>query len=208
MKLARAYTLPEFLHWTRRKLYLLVPLALLPVLLYHLLGWHWVALPWQVAALLGTATSFIVGFKNAQTYSRTQEAQQVWAAIMASSRYWGLICRDFPLDGQATRALVHRHLAWLTVLRHGLREPRIWETVQAGSHAEYRKTHYLVPEHASTLEADLQPLLTAQELQALQAAPHKGLGLLDQARETYDRLGAAPMLADLDLLAHAPAGAR
>jgi putative membrane protein len=29
------------------------------------------AIPWTVVALLGTATAFIVGFKNTQTYSRT-----------------------------------------------------------------------------------------------------------------------------------------
>jgi ion channel-forming bestrophin family protein len=75
MKISKRYTLPEFLDWTRRKRY--VALAIIPVALYQLLGWTWFALPWSVAVLLGTAASFIVGFKNVHTYNRTVEAPQV-----------------------------------------------------------------------------------------------------------------------------------
>ena len=35
----------------------------------------WLGIPWTVVALLGTATAFIVGFKNVQTYNRTWEAR-------------------------------------------------------------------------------------------------------------------------------------
>ncbi|HEU5297727.1 MAG TPA: hypothetical protein VFU71_23325 [Burkholderiaceae bacterium] len=51
-----------------------------PMVLYRLLGQKWIALPWSLAVLLGTAASFIVGFKNVQTYNRTVEAQHVWTA--------------------------------------------------------------------------------------------------------------------------------
>src|SRR5512145_1717321 len=129
MKVGPSYTLLEFLAWTRRRLYVLLVLALVPVALYRLLGQTWIALPWSMAVLLGTATSFIVGFKNAQTYSRTVEAQQVWSAIASASRYWGTVSRDFPANPRSTRTLVRRHLAWLTVLRYQLREPRIWESI-------------------------------------------------------------------------------
>ena len=78
MKVGKSYKLSEFLDWTRRKLYVVLALAIIPVVLYQLLGQKWIALPWSLAVLLGTATSFIVGFKNAQTYNRTVEAQQVW----------------------------------------------------------------------------------------------------------------------------------
>ena len=95
MKISRSYKLSEFLDWTRRRLYVVLVLAIVPVVLYQLLGQKWVALPWSLAVLLGTAASFIVGFKNVQTYNRTVEAQQVWTAIASASRYWGTICRDF-----------------------------------------------------------------------------------------------------------------
>ena len=123
MKISKSYKLSEFLDWTRRKLYVVLALAIIPVVLYQLLGQKWIALPWSLAVLLGTAASFIVGFKNAQTYNRTVEAQQVWTAIASASRYWGTICRDFPTNPRSTKALIHRHLAWLTVLRYQLREP-------------------------------------------------------------------------------------
>ena len=84
-----------------------------------------------MALLFGTATSFIVGFKNAQTYNRMLEAQQVWTAIAGTSRYWGLISRDFPTTQTTSKALIYRDLAWLTVLRYYLRGSRVWETVRA-----------------------------------------------------------------------------
>src|SRR5678816_1485751 len=111
MKISRSYKISEFLHWTRRRLYLVLMLAIVPLVLYQLLGQKWVALPWSLAVLLGTAASFMVGFKNVQTYNRTMEAQQVWTAIASVSRYWATICRDFPTNSRSTKALIYRHLA-------------------------------------------------------------------------------------------------
>ena len=155
MKISRSYKLSEFLAWTRRKLYIVLTLATIPVVLYQLLGQKWVALPWSLAVLLGTAASFIVGFRNAQTYNRTVEAQQVWTAIASASRYWGTISRDFPTNPRSTKVLIHRHLAWLTVLRYELRSPRVWETVTSSSNAEFRDKFYTVPEAESGLEVEL-----------------------------------------------------
>jgi ion channel-forming bestrophin family protein len=83
MKIGKSYRLVEFLTWTRRKIYILLVMAIISVALYEVLGQKWISAPWSVALLFGTATSFIVGFKNAQTYNRMLEAQQVWAAIAA-----------------------------------------------------------------------------------------------------------------------------
>src|SRR6185503_17568155 len=147
MKIGKSYKLSEFLVWTRRKLYILLLLSSVPVVVYQLLGQKWIAVPWAIAVLAGTVTSFIVGFKNAQTYARTVEAQQIWTAIASASRYWGTICRDFPSNARSTRALIYRHLAWLTVLRYQLRASgRVWETATAPSNAEYREKFYSVPE--------------------------------------------------------------
>src|SRR5262245_14936811 len=121
MKISKSYSVAEFLEWTRRKLYIVLALAIVPVVLYEPLGQKWIALPFSLAALLGTAAAFIVGFRNAQTYNRAAEAQQVWTAIVSFSRYWGMICRDFLTNPHAATALVYRHLAWLTVLRYELR---------------------------------------------------------------------------------------
>jgi ion channel-forming bestrophin family protein len=124
----------EFLEWTRRKLYVVLALAIIPVVFYQLLGQKWIALPWSVAVLLGTATSFIVGFKNAQTYSRAVEAQQVWTAIASASRYWGTICRNFPTNPRSTRTLIQRHVAWLTAALSTARPPSLGERDQPRQH--------------------------------------------------------------------------
>jgi ion channel-forming bestrophin family protein len=178
MKISKSYKLSEFLVWTRRKLYVVLALAIIPVVLYELLGQKWIALPWSLAVLLGTAASFIVGFKNAQTYNRTVEAQQVWTAIASASRYWGTICRDFPTSSRSTQALVRRHIAWLTVLRYELRRPRVWESVTGSSNAEYQAKFYTVPETETTLEVELAKHLPEDEMEELAAAQNKATRLI------------------------------
>ena len=167
MKISKSYKLSEFLDWTRRRLYVVLALAIVPVVLYQLLDQRWIALPWSVAVLLGAAASFIVGFKNAQTYNRTVEAQQVWTAIASASRYWGTISRDFPTNPRSTKSLIYRQLAWLTVLRYQLRRRRVWES--ATRNAEYQSRFYSVPEAESPLEAELPKYLPEDELKQLAA---------------------------------------
>ena len=197
MKISKSYKLSEFLDWTRRKLYVVLALAIVPVALYQLLDQKWIALPWSLAVLLGTATSFIVGFKNAQTYNRTVEAQQIWTAIASASRYWGTISRDFPTNPRSTKTLIYRHLAWLTVLRYQLRGPRVWESVASGSDAEYREKFYTVPETESPLEVELAKYLSKDELEQLAATKNKATWLISAQSGTIKDLFANQQLAVL-----------
>jgi ion channel-forming bestrophin family protein len=189
MHIGKSYRLTEFLGWTRRRAYVLLLLGLVPVTAYQLLGWHWLALPWPIAVLLGTATSFIVGFKNAQTYNRTVEAQQVWTSIVVVSRYWALICRDFPKDRRELPTLLRRHLAWLTALRYQARDKRVWETSSSWSNEEYRRRNFTVPEHETPLESELRKHLTEDELTDVLAVENKPAWLLgmqsDAIRQLY-----------------------
>ena len=186
MNVGKSYRLAEFLLWTRRKFYVLVPLAAFPVLLIEYAGWQ-VQVPWVAVAVLGTAASFIVGFKNAQTYQRTMEAQQVWTAIAASSRYWGLVCRDFPSGGDPARTLVNRHLAWLTALRYQLRTPRPWETARKAPNAEYAKA-FTVPESRTPLDAELRKYLDDGDVARVVAARDKATLLLSLQSEAIRAL--------------------
>jgi putative membrane protein len=197
MKISKSYKLSEFLDWTRRKLYIVLARAIMPVVLYQLLGQTWIALPWSLAVLLGTAASFIVGFKNVQTYNRTVEAQQVWTAIASASRYWGTICRDFPTNPRSTKALIHRHLAWLTVLRYQLRGRRVWESVTGSSNTEYREKFYTVPESESPLEVELAKYLPKGELETLAATKNKASQLISAQSGTIKDLFARQELAVL-----------
>ena len=188
MKISKSYKVSEFLEWTRRKLYIVLALAIIPVVLYQLLGQKWIALPWSLGVLLGTATSFIVGFKNAQTYYRTVEAQQVWTAIVSASRYWGTISRDFPTNVRSAQALIQRHLAWLTVLRYELRSPRVWECVTSSSNVEYRDKFYTVPETECGLEVELAKHLPDYELEQLAATKNKATWLISAQSATIKAL--------------------
>jgi putative membrane protein len=191
MHIGRSYRLTEFLHWTRRRIYVLILVTAVPVVLYQWLGLKWITLPWAVIAVLGTATSFIVGFKNAQTYGRTLEAQQVWTAIATSSRYWGLISRDFPIDRDKTTQLVHRHLAWLTALRYQLRTERVWESAASHSNAEYRKKFFPVPEEETPLDQELRKYLADDELAQLSPLRGKTTRLMSAQSEAIRALYAS-----------------
>lgn len=195
MKISESYKLSEFLGWTRRNLYVVLALAIVPVASYELLDQKWIALPWSVAVLLGTATSFIVGFKNAQTYNRTVEAQQIWTSIASSSRYWGMISREFPTNPIVTRTLIHRHLAWLTALRYQLRGRRVWESVTRGSDAEYRAKFYTVPEAESPLDVELAKCLSHDEVEQLAARNDKATQLIGAQSATIKDLLAIQQLA-------------
>ena len=70
-------------------------MGLIPVVLHKVGGLKWLTIPWAVVALLGTATVFTGGFKNAQTYNRASEGQRTWSDILSMSRYWGVISLDF-----------------------------------------------------------------------------------------------------------------
>jgi putative membrane protein len=173
MHIGKNYTPLEFLAWTRRRGYVLLLVALTSVAAYKILGWTWLAIPWPVAVLLGTAASFIVGFRNSHTYARTQEAQQAWTSLAVTTRYWGLICRDLPKDRSQFDLLLRRHLAWLTVLRYQAREPRIWESVSLRSNQEYQRRNYQVPEQQTPLEDELRRVFPHEDLPRLLASQDK-----------------------------------
>jgi putative membrane protein len=77
MHTGKSYKISEFLFWTRRSIFWLLLLGTIPTVLYQVFDVKWLSVPWPVVALLGTATAFIVGFKNLQTYNRTWEARQL-----------------------------------------------------------------------------------------------------------------------------------
>src|SRR5262245_14695231 len=128
MHTGKSYTLSEFLIWTRRSLFWLLLWSAVPTVLYQIFDLKWLSIPWPVVALLGTATAFIVGFKNLQTYNRTWEARQIWGSAISASRSWAMMCRDFIVDSDKSRRIIYRHFAWLTALRYQLRSGRTWES--------------------------------------------------------------------------------
>jgi putative membrane protein len=189
MHVGKSYKLSEFLIWTRRKVYTLLVLGILPVILYHAMGIKWLAVPWTVVALLGTATAFIVGFKNTQTYNRTRDAQQVWTNILNSSRAWAIMSRDYLHDPEKTKTLIYRHFAWLTAMRYQLREDRVWEVTDKSHNAEYQR-YYKIPERETVLETALGKYVSNDELNYILTTKNKATQIMSMqgksVKELYD----------------------
>ena len=125
--------------WTRIDTFLFLVIATIPVVLYQILGLKWLHLPWLPIALIGTAVAFIISFQNNATYDRVWEARKIWGGIVNASRAWGVMVKDFVTNERAVqeasdeelagihRELILRHVAWLTALRHAMRQARPWE---------------------------------------------------------------------------------
>jgi ion channel-forming bestrophin family protein len=188
MHTGTSYKLSEFLIWTRRNIYALLVVGILPVVAFQVLGWRWLAIPWTVVALLGTATAFIVGFKNTQTYNRTWEARQIWGSILNSSRAWGAQCRDFVENNPAAvKTLIYRHFAWLTALRYQMRDPRAWESSSKPHNEEYSR-YYTIPEKETLLDAELAKYLAPEELQYVLSTKNRAAQIMSLQSKTLREL--------------------
>lgn len=199
MHTGRSYRLFEFLDWTRRNIYILVLVGAVPVILYQTAGLKWLGIPWTVVALLGTATAFIVGFKNVQTYNRTWEARQIWSDIVGNSRAWGTMCRDYLNNPGESRDLIYRHLAWLTALRFQLREPRTWETTGKAHNLEYGR-FYSVPERETTLAAELARYVAEGELKYILTTENKATQIASLQSKAIGKLFARQEIVVLQLV--------
>ncbi|MGE8426954.1 MAG: bestrophin family protein [Sphingobacterium sp.] len=169
MYIGRTYKITEFLFWTRRNLFSLFLISIVPVLLYELLGLRWLIVPWPIVAFLGTATAFVVGFKNQQTYNRTWEARDIWALKIGMSRAWAMMCRDFIKDRDMVHEIASRHLAWLSVLRYELRSKRAWENIDKSYNREYAN-FYTIPEREIALSTVLQKYISDDEVEKVISA--------------------------------------
>jgi ion channel-forming bestrophin family protein len=187
MHTGKSYKLSEFLIWTRRSISWLFLLATIPTVLYQVFGLKWLSIPWPVVALLGTATAFIVGFKNVQTYNRTWEARQIWGAAMSASRSWALMCRDFIPDSNRSGEIIYRHFAWLTALRYQLRTDRSWETTNKTYNREYKK-FYTIPEKETPIDAELSKYITKEEMKNVLSKNNKAIYLLSLQSDALKNL--------------------
>ncbi len=144
-------------------------LAVVMTGLYQFAGLQWLRIPWAPLALIGTAVAFLIGFQNNAAYGRAWEARKIWGGIVNASRAWAVMSRDLvnndhavqPVSDEAlaehrTR-LIHRHLAWMTALRHSMRVKKSWEVFveQRTSKEWYEKV--CIPERDTPLEDDLAP---------------------------------------------------
>ncbi len=153
---------------------------------YSLMDWF--RIPWTPMALIGTAVAFVIGFQNNAVYGRIWEARKIWGGIVNTSRTLGVFVQDMLTDeyskgnvSQETlkaeqKALTYRHIAWMTALRHAMRQQKNWETT--GSHKTNREWGIRPPEKNSTLEEDLKNYLTKSELDHVMSLDNHQTALL------------------------------
>lgn len=139
MFIGKRYPFWGLVNWSKKYIYIFLLMDTIPILAYKLLGWHWLAIPWQPIALIGIAVSFYLGFKNNSSYDRLWEARKIWGGIVNASRTFTVMSRDFITNEHAKKKLseselnnihisiVHRHVAWLKALTYQLRLPKPWE---------------------------------------------------------------------------------
>lgn len=190
MYVEKKYSFKDLLIWTRWEILLFLIVGLIPALLIDLAGWRWLHLPWTPIALIGTAVAFLIGFQNNAAYGRAWEARQIWGGIVNASRSWTVMVRDMVTNEYAEpkadegeisvhrTALVERHIAWLTALRHAMRQPRPWETSALHRTNQEWRDKVRIPEQAVSLDSDLEPLLSPEELNEATAKTNKPAAIL------------------------------
>ena len=186
----KKYSFRDMILWTRVEIAIFFAIAFVPTLLFEVANLKWIRLPWTPIALVGTAVALLISFQNNAAYGRAWEARKIWGGIINQSRSWAIMIKDMVTNEYAEEpvadhelleqqtVLIHRHLAWLTALRHAMRESRPWE-VFAESHTN-KEWHerIFIPERKHSLEDDLQPLLSNDEFQHVLHQTNKAAAIL------------------------------
>ncbi|RZL50342.1 MAG: multidrug transporter [Pedobacter sp.] len=207
MNIASHYKLLHFIPWTRTKIYRMLIISVIPTILFYFFDLKWLAIPWVPVALLGTATAFISGFKNTQTYNRTWEARQIYGAIINSSRAFGIMVKDFVRvadkleQEELIKSIVYRHFAWLTALRFQLREIKSWENVKTRSYNREYLKYYKVLEWESNLDDELKAFLTEEERQYILSTKNRATQLIALQSSAIKKLNVQGLIADLNYIA-------
>jgi putative membrane protein len=188
----RIFPIKGVIKWTRHYIFLFLLIAVIPVILYDLIGLRSLRVPWLPLGVLGTAVAFIVGFKNNTSYDRLWEARKIWGGIVNSSRSWTIMLKDFITNQHNNlnkseqelqnlkREFVYRHIAWLTALRYQMREDRPWEMhlKTKKSNKEFRTSQYRVVEEHVPLKEALEPYLSKVELEEIVTKGNKASQIL------------------------------
>ncbi len=163
--------------WTRYETFSFLAIIIVAVGLYQILGLEWLKIPWTPLALIGTAVAFVIGFQNNSAYGRIWEARKIWGGIVNTSRTFGMFLQDMVTNEHTTiklskeelfheiKTLTYRHIAWMTALRHAMRTPKPWETInQEKSNREWSAT-IRPPERESTAEKDMKAYLSEKDME-------------------------------------------
>lgn len=186
----RNYSLRDMIKWMRKDIFIFIIIGAIPVVLYSVLDFKWLHLPWLPIALIGTALAFIIGFKNNASYGRLWEARKIWGGIVNASRSFAIMANDFINNDHASekksdkelqdirRTLIHRHIAWMTAHRYTLREPRPWEMFKAAvTNSEFAELYDVREWKVPYVEA-ISPYLTENDKKAIETKTNKATAIM------------------------------
>lgn len=192
----RRFPAVGMMKWTRRDTYVFILIGVIPVFMYKGLGFYWLHLPWLPIGVVGTAVAFIVSFKNNASYDRSWEARKIYGGIVNASRSFTLMLNDFisnrhaknPLsEGELSKIrkeMVMRHVAWMTSLRHALRQHKPWEVSKLHKSDQEYMAHIEVREWNYTLEEELEGYVSESEKKEILSKKNKqGACLTLQSRQ-------------------------
>jgi len=171
--------------WTRYETLVFFLIALIVVILFEVADLKWLKVPWTPIALVGTAVAFVIGFQNNSAYGRIWEARKIWGGIVNTSRTFGMKAKDMVNSEYAkvdvsdaeiqaeVKALVYRHIAWMTALRHAMRQTKPWEVAtKERTNREWAKV-VAPPEWKSSVEEDLKPYLNNKDMDYVMSKKNK-----------------------------------
>lgn len=127
------------------------------------------------------------------------EARKIYGAIVNSSRIWGTLVKTYIANKHTFQSLsesdlksvrhrlIYRHIAWLSALRHQLRQPREWETMNKQFNIEHKK-FFNVLEHQTKLEDDLTTYLSEADKKYVLSKKNPAMHLIDVQSEDLKEL--------------------
>jgi len=202
------YPIKTVLRWTRRYIYFFILLSVIPVILYEVLDWKWLHLPWLPIGLVGTALAFINGFKNNASYGRLWEARKIYGGIVNASRLLATMVNDF-ITNEFTdhrksdtelftirKTIIMRHVAWMTSLRHALRQKKSWETTASNKSDKEHMRTIKVQEYENTLQEELQGYIIGDETDHILSMKNKQSACLSLQSRNFKELRIAGLIDD------------
>jgi len=179
----------DVLKWTKTEIIIFIFIAAIPTILYDILDYKWLAIPWLPVALVGTAVAFLIGFRNNASYDRLWEARKIWGAIVNSSRAWGIMIKDLVTDKHVDDKLskeelhtihtnfIYRHIGWLAALRFQLGQSRVWENSQESTSDKYKEV-FKSFKSESSMESELNKYFSESEKEYLSPKKNKATQII------------------------------
>ncbi|WP_179009677.1 bestrophin family protein [Winogradskyella forsetii] len=208
----KVFKIKDMAKWTRFETFLFIAIITAVVALYYFFDLAWLKIPWTPLALIGTAVAFVIGFQNNSAYGRIWEARKIWGGITNTSRTFGMYVQDMVNNDYAAeklpkdilqdeiKTLTYRHIAWMTALRHAMRVSKPWETVMKEKTNKEWSKKLSSPEWNSTVEDDMKPYLSKEDLEYVMSKNNKQTAVLYLQSHHLQRLKEKHMIWEFSFL--------